>query len=103
MQEDGIEGFAYLCEALHETNTPTALSVLDPATGKFLEHRQLQRDPRYKTTWDNSYANELGQLCQGIREDQIRAPNKWPVLILFSSLTSTTSRPTRKSKSAIPR
>jgi hypothetical protein len=42
------------------------LLVLDPSTGKFLEHRQLRHDPCYKTTWDMSYANELGRLCQGI-------------------------------------
>ncbi len=45
---------------------PVALSVLDPSTGKFLEHCQLRRDPHYKATWDTSYANELGHLCQGI-------------------------------------
>jgi hypothetical protein len=36
-----------------------ALLVLDPFTGKFLEHLQLRRDPRYKATWDTSYTNEL--------------------------------------------
>ncbi len=45
---------------------PSALSVLDPATGEFLEHCQLHRDPRYKAIWDTSYANKLGRLCQGI-------------------------------------
>jgi hypothetical protein len=45
---------------------PVALSVLDPFTGKFLKHRQLRRDPRYKAICDTSYANELGCLCQGI-------------------------------------
>jgi len=45
---------------------PEALSVLDPSTGEFLKHCQLRRDPRYKKTWDTSYANELGRLCQGI-------------------------------------
>ena len=40
--------------------------VLDPATGKFLEHRQLRCDPQYNATWDTPYANELGRLCQGI-------------------------------------
>ncbi len=49
-----------------QVNGPSALAVLDPATGKFLEHCQLRRDPHYKTTWDTSYANKLGQLCQGI-------------------------------------
>jgi hypothetical protein len=45
---------------------PVALSVLDPSNGKFLEHGQLHRDPRYKATWDTSYTNELGRLFQGI-------------------------------------
>ncbi len=52
--------FAFLCEALVKVNGPSALAVPDPATGKFLEHCQLHRDPHYKTTWDTSYATELG-------------------------------------------
>ncbi len=58
--------FAFLCEALLKVNGHSALSVLDPATGVFLEHGQLRRGPHYKTTWDTSYANKLGRLCQGI-------------------------------------
>ncbi len=64
-----IRDFAYLCEALNKVDSSTACLVLDPATGKFLKHRQLRRDPQYKTTWDTSYANELGRLCQGIGTD----------------------------------
>ena len=51
------------------TPAPTvmqALPVLDEESGKLLEHRQLQRHPRFKDTWDTSYSNELGRLCQGI-------------------------------------
>ena len=67
-------GFAGLCRAHGMSSTETknfaflcqALSVLDSSTGKFLEHRQLRRDPKFKPTWDTSYANELGRLCQGI-------------------------------------
>jgi hypothetical protein len=51
-----VTGFAYLCKAL---------SVLDRESGKFLEHPQLRTDPQYKPTWDTSYVNKLGQLCQG--------------------------------------
>ena len=40
--------------------------VLDHATGKTLEHRQLRKHPAYKQVWDRSYGNELGRLCQGI-------------------------------------
>ena len=55
-----VDTFAFLCEALTLEGGPglLALSVLDPATGKFLKHRQLCRDPRYKATWDTSYANK---------------------------------------------
>ena len=49
-------------------DTPMALPVLDVASGKELEYRQLRRHPSYKETWDASYANELGRLCQGIGE-----------------------------------
>ena len=63
-----VEGFAFLCESLMLEDGPSllALSVLDPATGNFLNHCQLCCNPRYKATWDTSYANELGHLCQGI-------------------------------------
>ncbi len=53
----------------NNTNKPTtavAFSVLDHETGKFLEHRQLRRDPKQKCTWDKSYANKFGRLCQGV-------------------------------------
>ena len=43
-----------------------ALLVLDKETGKLLEYRQLRKDPRYVPIWNPSYANELGQLCQGV-------------------------------------
>jgi hypothetical protein len=61
-----IYGFAYLCQALMQMSGLQALLVLNPSTDKFLEHCQLRHDPCYKATWDTSYANELGRLCQGI-------------------------------------
>jgi len=61
-----VSGFADLCQGLSLLDVPEVLSVLDSSTGEFLEHRQLRRDPRYKASWDTSYANELGGLCQGI-------------------------------------
>jgi len=61
-----ISGFVGLCQALSLLDMPEALLVLDSSTGEFLEHCQLRRDPHYKATWDTSYANELGRLCQGI-------------------------------------
>ncbi len=61
MKPAEVDAFAFLCEALTLEDRPglSALLVLDPATGKFLEHRRLCQDPRYKATWDTSYANEL--------------------------------------------
>jgi hypothetical protein len=66
MSPKEADGFAYLCAALEKVDSPSALSVLDHTTGDFLEHCQLCCDPCYKTTWDTSYANKLGRLCQGI-------------------------------------
>jgi hypothetical protein len=43
-----------------QPTTATAYSVLDHDTRETLEHRQLQRLPKYKATWDTSYADEIG-------------------------------------------
>ena len=43
-----------------------AMPVMDTVTGETLEHCQLRRHPKYKNTWNQSYSNELGRLCQGI-------------------------------------
>jgi hypothetical protein len=43
-----------------------AASVFDENTGNFLEWRQLRTHPTLSITWNTSYANEQGQLCQGI-------------------------------------
>jgi hypothetical protein len=63
-----VDAFAFLCEALTLEDGPNLfiLLVLDPAIGKFLIHRQLRCNPRYKATWDTSYTNKLGRLYQGI-------------------------------------
>jgi hypothetical protein len=68
MSPKEVDGFANLCSSLAKIDQfdPSAFSVLDPVTGELLEHRQLCRDPRYKATWDTSYANDIGCLCQGI-------------------------------------
>ncbi len=43
-----------------------AASVFDENTGNFLKWRQLQTHPTLSATWNSSYANKLGRLCQGI-------------------------------------
>jgi hypothetical protein len=65
MNKNDVERFAGLCQALQDAEPSLANAVQDPSSGEFLEHRQLRKDPRYKTVWDTSYANELGRLCQG--------------------------------------
>jgi hypothetical protein len=79
MQPAEVDGFAYLCKALTLVGGPEALLVLNPSNRKLLEHCQLCPDPHYKATWDTSYANELGRLCQGIGSGN--SPNtKWVVV-----------------------
>ena len=63
----------------------TALPVLAKEYGNMLEHRQLRRHPHLKKTWDISYANKLGYLCQGVGEgtagpDKQRVTGKSTVL-----------------------
>ena len=49
--------------------TEWALSVLDPSTGQYLEHRQLCRHTKLGPIWDASYDNELGRLFQGFEKE----------------------------------
>jgi hypothetical protein len=66
MMSAEVDSFAYLCASLLQVDGPSALLILDPTTGEFLEHHQLHCDPHFKATWDTLYANELGCLCPGI-------------------------------------
>ena len=43
-----------------------ALAVMDQATGKLLNYRALQRNPKYKKDWNTSAANEFGRLANGV-------------------------------------
>ncbi len=43
-----------------------AMPVFDPESGQMLEYRQLRNHPTLGHIWNESYANELGRLCQGI-------------------------------------
>ncbi len=98
------DAFAFLCKALTLEDGPglLALLVLEPSTGEFLKHRQLCRDPRYKATWDTSYANELGHLCQGIGFGSTSSAQWVSGTNTFFSLTITTYRCIRGKKCAIP-
>jgi hypothetical protein len=62
-----VNSFGYFFLALERVESfATALSVLDPSTGKIFKHCRLHCNPRYEAKWDTSYANDLGRLCQGI-------------------------------------
>jgi len=97
-----VPRFAGLCQALSFLDMPDALSVLDPSTGEFLEHRQLQRDPRYKkhgtlptpTSWEDC-AKELVQ-------EPPSTPNGLQALTHSFSLIIMTSHSTNEWKSATP-
>jgi hypothetical protein len=43
-----------------------AMTVLDKATGKMLNYRQLMRHPTYKKDWQLSSSNEFGSLANGV-------------------------------------
>ncbi len=95
--------FAALCSALLHKDNPLALSVLDPTTGKMLEHCQLQRDPWYKMTWDTLFSNELGCLCQGIGSGKDPDSKRVAGTNTFSfASATTTSHCARGRKYAIP-
>ena len=46
--------------------TRMANSVLEQETGKQLNYGQLRKHPRLQETWNKSFSNEMGRLCQGV-------------------------------------
>ena len=42
-------------------------SVLEHETGKQLNYGQLRKHPRLQETWETSFSNEMGRLCQGVQ------------------------------------
>ncbi len=49
-----------------ENEVHQALAVMDKATGKMLNYRQLLRHPDYTADWSTSSANEFGRLANGV-------------------------------------
>ena len=43
-----------------------AKSVLEQETVKQLNYGQLRKHPRLQETWNKSFSNEKGRLCQGV-------------------------------------
>ena len=46
--------------------THMANSVLEQETEKQLNQGQLRKYPRFQETWNKSFSNEIGRLCQGV-------------------------------------
>ena len=46
--------------------THTENSVLEKETGKQLNYGQLRKQPILQETWNKSFSNEMGRLCQGV-------------------------------------
>ena len=49
-----------------ENDVHQALTVMDTDTGKLLSYRKLMRNPKFKTNWSTSSANEFGRLANGV-------------------------------------
>ena len=46
--------------------THATKSVLDQETGKQLNYEQLRKHPKFQETWNKSFSNEMGRLCQRV-------------------------------------
>ncbi len=99
-----VLGFAGLCQSLSTLDIPVVLSVLDPATGKFLEHCQLCWDPRYKATLHGTPHTPMSlDICvKELAQEPPLIPNWLQALALSLSSIIRTSRPTNEGKSATP-
>ena len=47
------------------TSNSDGKSVLEQETGKQLNYGQLRKHPRLQETWNKSFSDEMGILCQG--------------------------------------
>jgi hypothetical protein len=104
MSTADTSNFAALCSALLHEDNPLALSVLDPTTSNMLEHRQLQRDPQYKTPWSGIPRTQMSLAisAKALAQGRPPTPNVLPVPTHSFTLSTTTSRCTRGRKCATP-
>jgi hypothetical protein len=52
----------------HWTKTPMMNSVIHPVTGKEMQYKDLMKDPIFGPLFEIGLSNELGRICQGIRD-----------------------------------
>jgi hypothetical protein len=52
----------------HWTTTPMMNAVIYPATGKEMQYKDLMKDPDLGPSFEIGLSNEVGRICQGIRD-----------------------------------
>jgi hypothetical protein len=63
-------GSANHAMASGNTNVPMMNAVLHPATGKEIQYKDLMKHSTLGPLYKKGLGNELGRLCQGIRDIQ---------------------------------
>jgi hypothetical protein len=64
----GSANHAISFENNHWTNVPMMNAVLHPATGKEMQYKDIMKHPLLGPLYKRVFENELGRLCQGIRD-----------------------------------
>jgi hypothetical protein len=54
----------------HWTKTPKINAVLHPDSGKEMQYKNIMQHPTLGPKYKTGFRNELGRLCQGIRDIQ---------------------------------
>jgi hypothetical protein len=52
----------------HSTDGPMMNAVLHPVTGKEMQYKDIMKHPLLGPRYKKGFENELGHLCQGIRD-----------------------------------
>jgi hypothetical protein len=52
----------------HWTTTPMMNALIHPVTGKEMQYKDLMKDPDLGPLFEIGLSNELGRICQGIRD-----------------------------------
>ncbi len=102
MPDTEVSRFAGLCQALSHLDVPEALSVLDPSTGKFIEHHELRRDPRTRQRVTLPTPMSSDDCAKELVQELPPPPNKLRALTPSFSSTIMTSPLTNERKSATP-
>jgi hypothetical protein len=69
------DGFAYLCTALEALDSPSALSVLDPATGEFLEHSNFVETLDTKLSGIPPMPMNWGDFAKALDQESLSPPS----------------------------